>query len=130
MPSNVLEVLNRIEEIDPSLKAAGESLREEWFPNEVPLTILAGYLADAVVVNITTIPALNIESLFRTVEEVFARNDEMAKDVIATGFLEALLAAASAGRFDIRRIVDFLGPHSLSYCRAWDDFTGVRTQGI
>lgn len=52
------------------------------------------------------------------------------KDAVATGFLERLMAEASAGRLDFRRIAPNLGHRSRQYCREWDDFTGVQTPGL
>ncbi|MET8082492.1 hypothetical protein [Micromonospora sp. NPDC005237] len=59
-------------------------------------------------------------------DAVLADGDQYEKDVVATGFLESLLAAADRG-FDLRRVWHELGPRSQQYCRDWNAFAGVRS---
>jgi hypothetical protein len=37
---------------------------------------------------------------------------------------------ASAGRIPYERFIPYLGEKSKEYCRAWDEFTGVKSPGL
>lgn len=45
-------------------------------------------------------------------------------------FLENLVNSSSNGRFGSKDFTKFLGPKSIEYCKAWDEFTGVKTEGL
>lgn len=45
-------------------------------------------------------------------------------------FLENLLNRASAGRIKYTRFIPYLGEKSKEYCRDWDEFTGVKSEGL
>lgn len=68
--------------------------------------------------------------VFDVAERLMVEGDNEVKDAVATCFLENLLNVASAGRIDASKFVDLLGPESRAYCRAWDEFTGVHTEGL
>jgi len=55
--------------------------------------------------------------------------DESVKNAIATSFLEYLMSN-DPDEIQFTSFSKFLGKHSIEYCRAWDEFTGVRTKGI
>lgn len=45
-------------------------------------------------------------------------------------FLENLINMASNGRFPYSRFIPYLDEKSKEYCRAWDEFTGVKSPGL
>ena len=45
-------------------------------------------------------------------------------------FLENLLNWASGGDISYGRFIPYLGEKSKEYCRAWDEFTGVKSPGL
>lgn len=45
-------------------------------------------------------------------------------------FLENLINRASAKRISYERFIPYLGEKSREYCRAWDEFTGVKSPGL
>jgi len=45
-------------------------------------------------------------------------------------FLENLQNKAGHGRFEYSRFIPYLGEKSKEYCRAWDEFTGVKSPGL
>lgn len=47
-----------------------------------------------------------------------------------TCFLENLLNIASSNEIDYSRFIPYLGEKSKEYCRAWDEFTGVKSPGL
>jgi hypothetical protein len=72
----------------------------------------------------------NLSEIFNLIEQLTVDGDAEVKNAIATCFLENLLNVASTGRVDARKFVNLLGPKSRAYCKAWDEFTGVRTEGL
>ena len=125
-----IEALNRLESKHPRLKAAADRLREEWAPEYPPLTVLAAAIAREFSQTWRDFNEHELRSLFAVVEEVLSHDDSASQDLIATGFLESLQAAASAGTFDFSVISKFLGEKSKQYCQAWDTFTGSKTPGL
>lgn len=51
------------------------------------------------------------------------------KNGIATVFFEYLMAKDPT-EIKFKTFSQYLGKESLDYCRAWDKFTGVRTEGL
>lgn len=45
-------------------------------------------------------------------------------------FLEDLQNIASTGEIKYSRFIPYLGEKSKEYCRAWDEFTGVKSEGL
>ena len=50
--------------------------------------------------------------------------------LFATNFLEGLQNIESSGQVSASEFVPFLGSKSKEYCKAWDEFTGVKTPGL
>jgi hypothetical protein len=51
-------------------------------------------------------------------------------DAICACFLENLLNRASGGMIMYSRFIPYLGEKSKEYCRAWDEFTGIKSPGL
>ncbi|MGI5337761.1 hypothetical protein ACQEVS_10330 [Streptomyces sp. CA-181903] len=66
------------------------------------------------------------QQVLRLLERVQADDRADYGDAVCTGFFEALLNTWDNG-FDLRLHWTEMGPRSRSYCRAWNDFTGVET---
>lgn len=115
----------------PGFRQPLEDLREDWEPDPVALSIemsefswfVAGLLKDAG-------RSEQVEAALAFVEDLLVRGDEALKDAAATSFLENLLNQVSGGELDPATFVDLLGPQSRAYCKAWDEFTGVKTPGL
>ncbi len=73
---------------------------------------------------------VNLPVIFDLVEQLMIDGSNEIQDVVATCFLENLLNAASGGRLDANKFAHLLKPESRAYCRAWDEFTGVYTEGL
>lgn len=69
-----------------------------------------------------------VESIFDFVETCLLTGSEQVKAAFTTCFLENLLNAEN--RIDIQGFAPFLGDESRKFCRAWNDFCGVRVPGI
>ena len=71
-----------------------------------------------------------IEKIFSVIEFFLNEGDNNVKDASATCFLENLLNDASSGRVKSEMFVHYLGIKSIAYCKAWDEFTAVKTKGL
>ncbi len=70
-----------------------------------------------------------IEEIFTYIEFLLVNGDEDVQTVVATCFLENILNVTPE-QIDPKRFVAYLGIESRKYCRAWDEFTGVKTEGL
>ena len=109
---------------------AADRLERDWSPESPPDTVAGATLAKAFGLAISDLARSDIEAVGTLVETFLVTGDEDTKDAITTGFLESLLAQASAGTIHFRSIAWMLGPESIRYCREWDKFTGLRTDGV
>lgn len=67
-------------------------------------------------------------SVFRVAEQGLVEGTETVKAAVATQFLETLQHASDS---EVARVwVPMLGEESRAHCRAWDEFSGVRTPGL
>lgn len=117
-------VIERIATHSGALREALASLRSEWEPGQPPPYIVMAEYAEIIAQDGTQRSTL--ESILTDIERYIAE-DGPAADIAAVGFLEALLSRAVAGRFDLKRIANLLGPRSLDFCVAWDKHTGCKT---
>jgi hypothetical protein len=76
---------------------------------------------------ISSLPA-HLEAVFDYVERCMYDSEEVST-AAATCFLENLMNRTPE-KIDPGRFVPLLGPESRTYCRAWDEFCGVRTEGL
>ena len=67
--------------------------------------------------------------LFELVERLMNQGTKDVQDAVATCFLENLLNS-TPHRIPPESFVLLLGPESRKYCRAWDEFSGVKTPGL
>ena len=72
---------------------------------------------------------VEIKKIFDFVEFLLCNGDESAQNAIATSFLEYLMSK-DPDEIKFCKFAKFLGKNALGYCRAWDKFTGVRTEGL
>jgi hypothetical protein len=107
-----------------------DRLEQDWSPEPPPEILAAGTLARAFCSSLPSLSTSDIASVGERVEVLLTTGDDNVKDAIATGFLESLLSQASKGTMNLRSVKGMLGPESRKYCRAWDEFTGVKTDGL
>lgn len=65
--------------------------------------------------------------IFGVVEKLMVEGDQDVQDAAATCFIENLVNRVSWKNATAPAFRHFLGPKSRDYCKAWDEFTGVRT---
>lgn len=68
------------------------------------------------------------EKLFSYIESVIAAGGEPA-NAACTCFLENILNRIPDS-INPDKFVPYLGHYSTEYCRAWDDFTDIKTHGL
>lgn len=102
---------------------SGPAAADEDLP---PLTLRLAATARAFTTRAADLPLEGRQRVLAVVERVLKAGPDKDRDAVATGFLEALLAAWDKG-FDLRAIWSDLGPASRDYCLAWNAFSGVDT---
>jgi hypothetical protein len=68
------------------------------------------------------------DRLFGLIERLLTEGTSAVRDAAATCFLENLINRSDS--LDPRLYAPLMGQESRKYCRAWDDFTGVKTPGL
>ncbi|MDN4173312.1 hypothetical protein QWY28_10190 [Nocardioides sp. SOB77] len=112
-------VLDAAPEVEDALRALGEDIAPDL---EIPVLWL-GFVGRAVA---TCLPGMSADAagaVFATVEHHLVHGSESMSTGVATGFLEAVAGAVSAGRLDPGLVAGVLGPESRAYVDAWDQFT-------
>lgn len=74
-------------------------------------------------------PSSYIQDIFAYTEYLLLQGDEDVQNAVCTCFLENILNVTPE-QVDPKRFVQYLGEESRSYCRTWDAFTGVCTEGL
>jgi hypothetical protein len=109
---------------------AVDRLERDWFRDSPPDVVAAGTIGRSFAFALTALNTSDIAAVGKSVEMLLTTGEEDIKDAVATGFLESLLAEASRRAISLRGISWMLGPESTRYCRAWDEFTGTKTDGL
>ena len=84
--------------------------------------------SDLVISRLETGTLKNGQHLFEFIESVVETGGDPA-NAACTCFLENILNVTPAS-IDPISFVSLLGPNSREFCRGWDDFTGVKTEGL
>jgi hypothetical protein len=72
---------------------------------------------------------IEIKRIFDFVELLLHEGDQSMQDAAATGLLEHLLNKDPV-EIKFSTFVKHMGEEAIAYCKAWDKFTGVRTEGL
>lgn len=76
--------------------------------------------------NIDSFSYEELNKIFNLVENINVNGEQSDRDYVCTCFLENL----QNKNYDFTRVVDMLGPESIAFCKAWDEFTGCKTKGL
>jgi len=127
MARSIYDSLRRLAATSAPTQEALCRLEERWAPELPPDTVAAGIIADALCAGLDHLSSGELRSIFAYADELMFSE---AQDTVATGFVEALVAATSSGKLDVRRIAPYIGPECRTYWREWDKFTGTTTPGL
>jgi hypothetical protein len=114
----------------PEFRADWEKYLRYWGDDKPGLSNDIGEFSSFVIDNFNFLSSDKQESTFLLVETFLREGDDILKDAIATSFLENLINAVSAERIEAGLFVKFLGDESRNFCKAWDEFTGIKTSGL
>jgi hypothetical protein len=67
--------------------------------------------------------------IFDFVEYMLIDGDEPVQNAIATSFLE-YLQNQDPDEIQFSKFSKYMGKEAIAYCKAWDEFTGCRTEGL
>jgi hypothetical protein len=81
-----------------------------------------------IIPQIDTLSSENKIILFSYIEDSLNSNDGNLSEAIATCFLESLLQKSA--RFRPDNYFPFLGSESIKHSKAWDEFNGIKTNGL
>jgi hypothetical protein len=112
----------------PKFSPYWENYIREWGPDEgliIQLFPFGDYAIDMIKSN----NEVEIKKIFEFVEFLLSNGDDDVQTAITTGFLEHLMHK-DPHEIKFKTFCQYLGKESLEYCRAWDKFTGVRTEGL
>ena len=112
----------------PNFLSYWQTYIDSW-GDDLGLTIHMMPFADYIVDVIKTGTEADLEKIFQCIEFLLNNGDSYVQDAVATGLLEDLLSR-SPDEINFRNFVHHLGTHTIEYCKAWDEFTGVKTEGL
>jgi len=70
-----------------------------------------------------------VPGIFQLAEELLESGNDNVQNAICTCFLENIINATPE-EVAPKKFVPFLGKKSKEYCKWWDEFTGVKTDGL
>ncbi len=126
------DCLRKILELAPGFQEQWNRYLDEWKDEKdtpglsIDLMEFAGYLYE----QFDFLPQDQLIKIFNYVEILMLEGDQEVQDATATCFLEALQNAISLKKISGRKLFKLLGPESIAYCRAWDEFNGSQTAGF
>ena len=91
------------------------------------MRIFTGYVADLLTAQDRD--QTLIKEIFSVAEYLIEEGDEDVQNSVCTCFLENLINITPE-QIQPAAFVPFLGHKSRDYCKAWDEFTGVYTEGL
>lgn len=94
------------------------------------MTTLGRYVEDLLNAPLSIEKKQEIKEIFSLIEFFIKEGNQTVQDAAATCFLENLINYTSAGTLKPETFLCYLGPESKAYCKAWDEFTGVKTEGL
>jgi hypothetical protein len=123
------QAISGLVEVYPELQNTIRNLRDDWSPEEPPITVLMAELGVALAAGAGDLDDEAIRRITNTIELLLCAGTKSVKDAIATGLLEALVTASETLPCG-PRLLSSLGPESKNYCRYWDKLTGRTTPWI
>lgn len=107
----------------PEMAEDVAGLRELW-AGDPPRTLLMSTIGKAYVREARHLSESKKRRFFASVEAALRDADDLVKDAVATGLLEAAVSEVERGGGDRSAIIDrYAEPLARHYVQAWDDFS-------
>jgi hypothetical protein len=121
MASNIgpAEAISQMRSIDEALDARWSDLSRDWSPDSPPPTLAFAEFARATYA-ILDQAGERAQKVFDLVERLLVDGDPEVKEVVSTGFIEALANMPEADLAS--EWIDRLGPESRRYADQWNSF--------
>jgi hypothetical protein len=123
------ESLRLILEVAPGFEPHWRDHRASWADETLPYGLDVAAFARYVIDRIQCGGLGKVAEIFALAERLLLEGEETVRDAIATEFLENLMNRVPDD-LSPTSFVPHLGPASRAYCRAWDEFTGHKTEGL
>ena len=116
-----------VNEIEPAFQQVWRDFLSDWEGDKpglcLYLSAFAHFTGDLVLHGASE----QVPIILDQIERMLRDGDAEVRDAVATCFLEGLVHRSEV---PTRAYIPHLGPESVKYCRAWDEFTGARTEGL
>jgi hypothetical protein len=122
------ECIAEILESFPGFQSQWQEHIEYWGGEEPGLCNDLSEFSDYVSNLIVSEDSKKLNDIFNLIEKFMVQGEHSVKEAVATCFLENLVNTLPPNF--TKGFVDFLGSESKAYCVAWDEFTGVKTEGL
>lgn len=112
----------------PNFSAYWDSYIENY-GSDLGLTTQMSPFEDYAVDAIQAKDEIKIKKIFDFVEFLLINGDESVQSAITTGFLEYLMNITPE-QIKPSAFIQYMGKNAIEHCRAYDKFTGVKTEGL
>ena len=120
--------IDLIKETFPDFISYWENYIQEHGPDDgitIQMMPFEDYTIDVIKSNNT----IEIIKIFNLVEFIICHGNESVQNAITTSYLEYLMSK-DPEEIQFIHFAKYLGKNCREYCKAWDEFTGVRTKGL
>jgi hypothetical protein len=124
------DAIRRMATTSPVLATVLQVMRAEWAPDDPPNTLLFSAFGRTLCCEIKSLTPSQLKASWKAVEDLAVNGSSEVQNAVKTGLIEAVLSESSSGRFNVASVTQLLGPSTRAYCKAWDDFTGCKTEGL
>lgn len=129
MDDSLNAVLRALAGAAPVLEEQLARTYAEWSPDQPPPTIVMGDLGQRLAESAPALTDEQLRAVVEVIEHALEHAPDQVKNAVATGLLEAAIAAADVVP-GATRFLSALGRRAKAYGRDWDQFTQRRTPGI
>jgi hypothetical protein len=113
------EAISRMRSVDEALDARWQDLSREWSPDALPATLAFAEFARATCA-LPDQAGGRVQKVLDLVESLLVDGDSEVKEIVRTGFIEALVNIPGATEGVLW--IDRLGPESRRYADEWNAF--------
>jgi hypothetical protein len=122
--------MNLILQRYPNFKTIWEKHLAEWGDEEPGLLMDMDAFVYYTLILIKDKHIEEVKDIFLFVEKLLVEGDENVKNAVKVVYLEHLINLSDTKALSPEDFVYLLGEQSRLFCRAWDEFSGVKTRGL